>query len=317
MGDTAGRLLRLLGLLQRQHLWSGADLAARLEVDARTLRRDVQRLRALGYQVESVPGVAGGYRLGVGAELPPLLLDDDEATAVAVVLGVTTGMAVPGMERGALRALSKLDRLLPPRLRGQLAAMRASTVALLPPSDAVPADQLLALARACDSHQRVRFAYRARTGEQTKRRAEPHRLVATERRWYLVAYDLDRSDWRTFRVDRAESIELTGHTFVPRPLRDPGRLVAEAISTAPYRHRVVVALHAPFEEARRRVAPSVGVVSPAAGGEATVTLGTDEFAWLAGYLVDLDLGFEVLEPPELRQYLVDLGRQLTASHRGG
>ncbi len=313
MRDTAARLLRLLGLLQRRPTWSGAELAERLGVDERTVRRDVERLRGLGYQVDSSPGAGGGYRLGVGASMPPLLLEDDEATAVAVVLGIMAGIAVPGIERGALDALTKLDRLLPTRLKGQLAALRTSTVTLLPPMDAVPADQLVALARACDGHLLARFNYRSREEVETERRVEPHRLVATGRRWYLVGFDLDRGAWRTFRVDRTSAVEVTGHTFTPRALGDAGRLVAEGLATAPYRRRARVAVAAPPEELARRVGRTVGVVSRR-GDHSLLELGFDEVQWLAGYLLALELPFEVLEPEEARSGISELGRRLAAAH---
>ncbi len=313
MVEPAARLLRLLGLLQRRRDWSAADLAERLEVDARTVRRDVDRLRTLGYQIQGVPGVGGGYRLGGGTDVPPLLFEDDEAMAIAVVLGVSAGSAVPGIERGALTALAKLDRLLPPRLRAQLSALRSATVSLASPTEVVPTENLIGLAQACDSHQRVTFSYVAQDGRPSERRAEPHRLVATDRRWYLVAYDLDRGDWRTFRVDRASSVVVTGHTFVPRPLDDPGRMVAEGISTAGYAHHAVVRLLAPMEEVSRIIAPSTGLCEPD-GVHTKVVLGFDDAHWLAGYLIGLGLDFEVLTPVELRHYVRTLGRRLHRDH---
>jgi len=313
VADTAGRLLQLLTLLQRRPAWSGPELAEALGVDARTVRRDVERLRDLGYPVDGSPGPHGGYQLGVGADLPPLLLDDDEAMAVAVVLGASAGAAVPGVERGALAALARLDRLLPPRLRHQVAALRASTVALLSPTEPVPVDQLVPLAQACDAHQLSVFHYTARDGAPTDRRVEPYRLVATGRRWYLVAYDLDRRDWRTFRVDRISAVRVPGHTFVPRELADPGRLVAEAIAIAPYRYQAVVRVDAPAAEVARRVSSAVGVVE-AAGSGTLLRMGADDLAWLAGRLAELDLDFEVLEPAELRDHLVALGHRLVRAH---
>jgi predicted DNA-binding transcriptional regulator YafY len=233
--------------------------------------------------------------------------------AIAVVLGVSAGTAVPGIERSALTALAKLDRLLPPRLRSQLTALRSATVSLSSPTEIVPTENLIGLAHACDGHQRVTFAYVAQDGRLSERRAEPHRLVATDRRWYLVAYDLDRQDWRTFRVDRASSVVVTGHTFVPRPLDDPGRMVAEGISTAGYAHRAIVRLLAPAEEVARLIPPSTGVCEP--DGDATrVDLGFDDFHWLAGYLIGLGLDFEVLAPIELRHYVRRLGRRLHQEH---
>ncbi len=318
MADPAARLLRLLGLLQRRTAWSGADLAERLEVDTRTIRRDVDRLRFLGYQVHGVPGVGGGYRLGGGTDVPPLLFDDDEAMAVAVVLGVSAVTAVPGVERGALAALAKLDRLLPQRLRTQLAALRAATVSLysdVAPTELVSTESLIGLAQACDNHQLATFAYRAQDGRHSERRVEPHRLVATDRRWYLVAYDLDRQDWRTFRVDRAASVSVVGHTFVPRRLDDPARMVAEAISTAGYEHKAVIRFLAPTAEVRRLIPPYIGIAEPE-GGHTRVELGFDDVDWLAGYVIGLGLDFEVIEPADLRLSLSDLGGRLQRVHWG-
>ncbi len=258
--DSAARLLRLLGLLQRRSAWSGAELAERLEVEARTLRRDVERLRDLGYQVQGTSGVGGGYHLGGGTEVPPLLFEDDEAMAVAVVLGASAGAAVPGIERSALTALAKLDRLLPPRLRSQLEALRAATVTLVRPTEMVSTEALIRLAQGCDNCLRVTFTYRTHQGEVGERRVEPHRLVTTDRRWYLVAYDLEREDWRTFRVDRIAAVHLPGHTFVPRPLDDPARMVAEGITTAHYTQRAVVSVHAPIDEVAKLIGPHVGVL---------------------------------------------------------
>jgi predicted DNA-binding transcriptional regulator YafY len=313
MADPATRLLRLLALLQRRPAWSAADLAERLGVEPRTVRRDIDRLRALGYQVQGVPGVGGGYRLGGGTDVPPLLFDDDEAMAVAVVLGVSAGAAVPGIERGALAALGKLDRLLPPRLRAQLTALRAATVSLTSPTEVVSTENLIAFARACDNNLRATFSYCAQDGRQSDRRVEPYRLVATDRRWYLVAYDLDRVDWRTFRVDRATAVVATGHTFVPRALDDPARMVAEAISTTGYAVRAVIRMHVSVDEAARLIPPHVGVTT-ADGAHAQVELGVDQFEWLAGFLIGLGVDFEVIEPVEMRQYLCALGARLTGAH---
>jgi predicted DNA-binding transcriptional regulator YafY len=316
MAESAARLLRMLSLLQRRPVWSGSELAERLQVEPRTVRRDVERLRSLGYRVDSAPGASGGYRLAGGADVPPLLFDDDEAMAVAVVLGVSAGAAVPGIERGALGALTKLDRLLPARLRTQLAALRAASVSLVSPAtELVSAESLSGLARACDNHLRATFGYQRGDGQRTERRVEPYRLVATDRRWYLVAFDLDRDDWRTFRVDRATAVTVTGHTFVPRPLRDPAAIVAEGITTTGYAYRAVVRVAASPEETTQRIPPHVAVVRPAADGAgAMVELGVDSFDWLAGYLIGLGLAFEAVEPPAFRTHLAALGTQLAGVH---
>jgi predicted DNA-binding transcriptional regulator YafY len=312
--DSAARLLRLLGLLQRRAAWSGTELAERLEVDARTVRRDIDRLRSLGYQIDGVPGTAGGYHLGGGTDVPPMLFEDDEAMAIAVVLGLSAGAAVPGIERSALTALAKLDRLLPHRLRARLSVLRAATVSLIPPSEVVSTESLILLAEACDNHQRAHYAYRTHDGQESERRVEPHRLVATDRRWYLVAFDLGREDWRTFRVDRISSVKVPGHTFVPRPLRDPGKLVAEGITTSHYRHTATVLVKAPMAEVATVIAPHVGVLS-AEGAITVMTLGIDDFEWLPSYLIGLGLEFEVREPVALREFVASLGERLHAAHR--
>jgi predicted DNA-binding transcriptional regulator YafY len=314
MSESAARLLRLLGLLQRRSTWSGAELVERLEVDARTVRRDVERLRSLGYQIQGIPGAGGGYHLGGGTDVPPLVFEDDEAMAVAVVLGASAGAAVPGIERGALTALAKLDRLLPARLRSQLVALRASTVSLVSPSEVVSTESLISLAQACDNHQRAMFSYRDHEGRPSERRTEPYRLVATDRRWYLVAYDLEREDWRTFRVDRISTVKVPGHTFVPRPLSDPARMVAEGITTSHYKHVAVVMVRAPFEEVAQLVAPHVGVLERD-GDHTKLELGIDDFEWLAGYLIGLGLEFEVRQPVALRAYMSMLGERLHHAHR--
>jgi predicted DNA-binding transcriptional regulator YafY len=233
--------------------------------------------------------------------------------AVAVVVGASAGAAIPGIERGALAALAKLDRLLPPRLQSQLASLRSATVSLTSPTDVVSTESLVRLAQACDGHQRATFCYRAHGGEDTERRVEPYRLVATDRRWYLVAFDLDRDDWRTFRVDRASSVVVTGHTFVPRPLSDPARTVADAITTTAYARRAVVLVRATTDEVARKIPAHVGVVE-ADGVNSRVVLGVDDFDWLAGYLVGLGLEFEALEPPELRDHLATVGARIVRSH---
>jgi predicted DNA-binding transcriptional regulator YafY len=314
MADPALRLLRLLGLLQRRSKWSGADLAQELGVEPRSIRRDIDRLRGLGYHVEGTPGSSGGYRLTGGNDVPPMLFEDDEAMAVAVVLGLSAGAALPGMERSTLSALAKLDRLLPPRLSTQLNALRAATVSLVAPTEVVSTESLISLAQACDNNLLANFSYCAHDGRQSERRVEPHRLVASDRRWYLVAYDLDRADWRTFRVDRATAVKTPGHTFVPRELDDPARMVAEAISTTLYEHRVLVRVESSAEELARHIAPYEGVVDSAGDGSSIVELGADNFDWLAGYLVGLGITFEVLEPVEFRARMAELGRRVAKAH---
>jgi predicted DNA-binding transcriptional regulator YafY len=311
--DTAGRLLRLLALLQRQVTWTGPDLAERLGVDTRTVRRDVERIRALGYVVDSSPGTAGGYRLGIGAEMPPLLLDEEEAMAVAVLLGVSASTALPGIERATLATLARIDRLLPPKLQRQVKALRAATVPLVRPPEPLPVAELAPLAQACEGHEVVSFNYSSRGGDKTARRVEPYRLVATTRLWYLVAFDLNRIDWRTFRVDRLKQVRLTGHTFEPRHLADAGRLVADAINSTPYRYQAQVMFPGSFDKVARLVPPNVGTVEPSGNG-ALVRIGADDVDWLAGYLIGLALPFEILSPAVLRDQVRDLAERILRAH---
>ncbi len=315
MADTAARLLHLLSLLQRRPDWSGRELADQLSVTTRTVRRDVDRLRSIGYPVDSNPGAAGGYRLGVGAVLPPLLLDDEEAVAVTVAVGMSASAALNGMEDAALSALAKLDRLLPPRLRGEVTALRSNIVALAPEADRVAAEILVCVAQACEENERLALTYRDRDGRLSERRVEPFRLVATGRRWYLLSYDLDRNDWRTLRLDRVEAAVRTGHRSVVREPPDPVSFVGGAITSAPYRYQATVQVAASVDELRRKVPPTVGLVQPA-GVDSLLLVGGQRLDWLCGFLVALELPFEVLDPPELREHLARLGRQLTATHGG-
>lgn len=314
MPTTSARLLRLLSLLQSRRHWNGPELADRLGVTVRTVRRDVQRLRDLGYPVDASRGEAGGYELGRGGELPPLLLDDDEATAVAVALGASAGGAVRGIEEPALAALAKLDRLLPPRLRHRVGALRSATVLLSPPVDAVDADVLVTLAQACGGNERVTVRYDDREGRSSERRVEPYRLVATGRRWYLLAFDLDRRDWRTFRVDRMGDVRATGHRFVPDPARpDPVATVAAAITTAPYRHQATVSFPGTTPaELARRIPPTVGVVTEAHDG-AVLTTGGDDLDALVGHLVAIGLAFRVESPDELQRHLRTVATRLRSA----
>ena len=239
MGDASGRLLRLLGLLQTRRTWSGAELAERLGVTDRTLRRDVERLRALDYPVESGTGTAGGYRLAAGRNLPPLQLDDDEALAVAIALATAAGDAVAGIEESALRALTKLSQVLPARLRPRLGALTGTTAAVAPRgAPRVDPDVLGMLAACCRDDEVLAFDYRDRTGGASPRRVEPHHLVVHGGRWYLVAFDPDRADWRSFRVDRMAELRPTRRSFARRalPAPDPATHLVRSFATATYRH---------------------------------------------------------------------------------
>ncbi len=231
MTETSGRLLKLLSLLQTRRDWPGNELADRLGVSGRTIRRDVERLRDLGYPVDATTGPAGGYSLHAGTAMPPLLLDDDEAVAIAVGLRTAAGASVTGIEETAIRALVKLEQVLPSHLRRRVNAI-GSVLATLPASGPMVDPQALTtIASACRDRERLRFAYRSREDQESRRRVEPHSLVNLGRRWYLVAWDCDREDWRTFRMDRLERPAPAGGRFEPRtlPAEDPAAFVAAGL----------------------------------------------------------------------------------------
>jgi predicted DNA-binding transcriptional regulator YafY len=301
MLETSARLLRLLSLLQVRREWTGPDLAARLGVTTRTVRNDVNRLRELGYPVHATRGVAGGYQLGAGAALPPLLLDDDEAVAVAVGLRTAASGAVTGIEETSLRALAKLEQVLPSRLRHRVAALSGSTVAVPMSGPTVDADVLTAVAAACRDSHRLRFDYRDHRGAHTLRVVEPHRLVAWARRWYLVAWDVDKRDWRTFRADRITPRVPTGPRFEPRdpPDGDVAAYVTRTVGTATWHYRATVRVHAPAEAVRARLPAGVGQIEPVDERTCVLSAGSDNPHLLALYLGWLDVDFEVTDPPDL------------------
>jgi predicted DNA-binding transcriptional regulator YafY len=308
--ETSARLLRLLGLLQVRPEWSGADLAARLGVTVRTLRRDVQRLRDLDYPVHSVPGVAGGYRLGSGRALPPLLLDDEEAIAVVVSLRSAASHTVAGLSEASVSALAKLDQVLPTRLRERTAALQQVTVALTGPGPVVDPDQLAALAAACRGRQRVRLSYRNRSGADSERVVEPHRLVSTGYRWYLMAFDVEQGDWRTFRVDRITESAEAGGRFVPREPPDPAAFVARAVTLAPYRYQARVLVHAPAQVVADEFSRTSGIVTDAGADRCLLTTGSDSLGALTFHLAALGVEFTVLEPQELIDFVAATAERL-------
>jgi len=317
MLETSARLLRLLSLLQARGDWTGAELAERLAVGLRTVRRDVERLRELGYPVDATPGVAGGYRLGVGAALPPLLLDDEEAVAVAIGLRTAATGSVAGLEESSVRALTKLQQVLPARLRHRVSAFEAATVALTGPAgdgSGVAADLLAAIAGACRDHRRLRLRYPGREGV-TVRTVEPHRLVHTPRRWYLVAWDVDRADWRTFRVDRIEGpLGPPGARFAPRtpPDRDTAAFVSRSISSAPYRYQARILFHAPLEEVAPHTSPAAGRLERL-GSRCVLHTGSHSLEELALHVAVKGFAFEVLDPPALVPVLRALSDRLRAA----
>ena len=309
MADAAQRLLELLTLLGTRPEWTAPELAARLGVTTRTVRADVARLRELDYPVHGRRGGHGGYRLGPGGRLPPLLLDDDEAVAVAI--GLRAGTGVAGLAESSARALTKLEQVLPSRLRHRIKLLQA--VAVTPAGGpSVQPDVLLAVAAASRDHQRLRFDYRNHDGTATTRTTEPHRLVHTGRRWYLVAWDLDRSDWRTFRLDRLEPRIPTGPRFTPREVPDLGT-TARGIASGGYRYQARFLVQAPAEQVADRFAPSVATVTPVDATTTLVEAGANSLDELALHLGLLGHPFEVQSPPELIEHVQGLAKRLAAS----
>jgi predicted DNA-binding transcriptional regulator YafY len=298
--DTSTRLLRLLTLLESRRDWSGVELADRLEVSTRTVRHDMARIRSLGYPVEASPGVAGGYRLGSGGALPPLLLDDDEAVAVAVGLRTAAGRGVAGMAESAVRALVKLEQVLPVRLRHRVSALQDYTVDAAVADEGVDPQLLVRIAAACRDSEVLWVDYLKHDGTGSSRALEPHRLVHWGRRWYLVAWDRGRSGWRTFRVDRLHLGRGHGPRFTPRelPAEDLAAYVRGGIRSAIGRVEALVKVHAPAEGIIKRVPPDV-VVEPLDNNTCLVHAYASSPELLAIRLGMLDADFEVNGPPEL------------------
>ncbi|MGH3414467.1 MAG: helix-turn-helix transcriptional regulator [Marmoricola sp.] len=314
MSETTQRVLRLLDLLQSRSSWTGPELAERLGVTTRSIRRDVDRLRGLGYPVNAAQGVGGGYRLGAGRSLPPLLLHDDEAVAVAVSLRLATGDTVAGADEAAVRVLAKLDQVLPARLRGEVAAIQGATSVLGSPVEQVDAEILTRVARACRDRVRLRFGYTPRSGATRQRVTEPVRLVATGRRWYLMAWDVDRDDWRTFRLDRMADVEVSTWRFAAREHPDPVEFVSRSV-TSPYPVMARVRVHAPYDEVAARVMPTSAHLTALDERSCLMEVGASDTVPLALHIGWFGFEVEVLEPPELRRTLAELGARMTrASH---
>ncbi len=299
--NTSARMLRLLSLLQTHRFWPGGELAERLEVSPRTLRRDIDRLRELGYDVDAARGVAGGYQLRAGGRLPPLLLEDDEAVAIAVALRTAASGAVAGLEETAIQALTKVIGLMPPRLRHRMDAVHSQTDGVpWAGGPALDAGVLTTLAQACRDDEPVSFSYTARDASPSERRVEPHRLVSFGRRWYLVAYDRDRQDWRSFRVDRVAAPRASGQRFRPRelPAADAPSFVRAGIRSMPHRYDVRVR----FEADAATVAAYVNrwaTVEPDGPEACRMVLATDTLDWPLMVLARIDAAFTVEGPPEL------------------
>lgn len=319
--QTSARLLALLSLLQLRREWTGQELADRFEVGPRTIRRDIEKLRSLGYPIEAAPGVAGGYRLGAGGELPPLLLDDAEAVAVAVGLRTATAGSISGIEETSVRALAKLEQVLPSRLRRRVSALSNATSAFDVEGPRIDADLLATLAGACRDSTRLRFTYVARDETTSHRHAEPSAVVHSGYRWYFVAFDLDRDDWRTFRIDRIRGRVRVAERGRPRvvPGGDPAAFVrqrlqsaAEEPEAAPGRIRV----RAAAAQVRKRVPGRCASVEPEDEHQCIVTT---RGGWSRPFLVWmslLDEPIEVLGPPELIAAAGALAGRLSAATPG-
>jgi predicted DNA-binding transcriptional regulator YafY len=305
MANTSSRTLRLLSLLQSHRHWTGTELADRLGVSERTLRRDVDRLRELGYPVAATRGTDGGYQLAPGAVLPPLLLDEDEAVAIAVGMSDAAQSGITGIEEASIRALAKLIQVLPPRLRARADVLRAMTVSAAQAGPVVAAQVLTTVAQACRDHERLRFGYAARATAPAEREAEPYRLIASGRRWYLLAYDLTRHDWRSFRLDRLTAPRPTGARFRPRdlPTDDPAAFV-QASTGAPALHTVEVIVHAPAARVRQTVG-DWGAIEPIDTGTCRLTMTSISFDWPAQALGNTHADFDILSPPEFADFVRD------------
>lgn len=317
MANTSARMLRLLSLLQTHRYWPGGELAGRLEVSPRTLRRDVDRLRELGYPVDATRGVAGGYQLQAGAAVPPLLLDDDEAVAIAIGLRTAAAGAVAGFEETSVRALAKVIQLLPPRLRRRIDALQAATSpGVFGGGPTVDAASLTTLAMACRGEERLRFDYAPREGGTSARHVEPHRLVSLGRRWYLIAWDLDRGDWRSFRVDRLTAPTLTGARFRPRDLPggDPVDWLRSRMAMIPNRYDVAVVIALPAASVSS-VVGSWATVEPLGPESCRMRMNVDDLSWPLWILGSLGADFTIESPDDLRTRVRAAGETLLRGAR--
>ncbi|MFE2041843.1 helix-turn-helix transcriptional regulator [Streptomyces sp. NPDC059477] len=319
--DTPARLLQLLSLLQTPREWPGGELAGRLGVSRRTVRRDIDRLRDLGYPVQASMGSEGGYRLVAGKAMPPLVLDDEEAVAIAVGLRAGAGHAVEGLDEASVRALAKLEQVLPGRLRHRVATFQAATTPLTSGDGAsIAPETLTVMASAIAGHERLRFGYRSGDGTGSRRLTEPHRLISTGRRWYLVAYDLDREDWRTFRVDRVSDPFATGARFAPRepPTGDAAEYLRRSIRGQRPSYDYAVTFAAPAEDVTARLPAWMGPPEPLAPDRCALRGTTeDPVEWLAVRLATLGFEFTIHEPAELVACVRELGGRMVRGAGGG
>lgn len=302
--ETSVRLLRLLALLQMRRDWSGQDLADRLDVTTRTVRRDIDKLREMNYPVHASKGIAGGYRLGAGTQLPPLILDDDETVAVAIALRTATASNVTGIGENALRALIKLEQVLPSRLRGRVSAVQVTQVHSPDLVIEVDAAVLTAVGAASRDGLSVHFSYRGHDGIEREREVEPHELVTWGPRWYLVAWDVPQDDWRTFRVDRIGPRVRVGRRFVRHeiPDDDAAAFVTNGIASV-WPFQAMIRLHAGADSQVAIDAATYGTIEPIDAGSCVLRAGADSAMSMAFLLSTLGVDFEVIDSPELAEQI--------------
>lgn len=316
MLTSSSRLLRLLSMLQARRYWPGPELAERLEIHPRTLRRDIDRLRELGYPIEASSGVAGGYAFRPGQALPPLMLDDDEALAVAIALRTAASGMVGGIEETALRAVVKLEQVMPARLRKRADALRTTITPLDPTGPVIDASLLATLAGACRDQLSLRFTYTDIRGAASERHVDPQGVVHTGSRWYLVAWDRGREDWRTFRIDRIAPLATPGSHFAPRPGPEGGDLkafVSRSLAVSPFPTQARIVLHAPREVMAQRIPAAYGLLEAIDDERCLLQCGAHALDHLAYWLLAFDVDFEVLEPVALRERLRRAGERVGRS----
>lgn len=308
-------MLALLSLLQVRHRWSGQELADRLKVSTRTLRRDVERLRSLGYPVHADRGLDGGYQLGTGTKLPPLLLNDDEAVAMAVGLRTAADQPIMGIAESSMGALIKIGQLLSPSLQRRVESIATAVDSPAPfAADTVALGTLTTLARASRDSEHARFDYRGASGDPSRRHVEPHHVVPLDRRWYLVAWDLDRKDWRTFRLDRIDNPSSTNRRFTPRPLPSPNptTYIREKIATLQSVHKVVLIVDTPLDAVQRHLGPW-GTATRQTAGTTRIEMNIPDLGWAVMTLAVLNADIRHVEPPELRILLHELGHRFLST----
>ncbi|RDI63270.1 helix-turn-helix transcriptional regulator [Nocardia pseudobrasiliensis] len=313
MSDTTRRMLELLAHLQTGRRFGGTELAERLGTSPRTVRRDIERLREYGYPVATQPGPGGFYRLSAGPTLPPMVFDDDEAIATVVALGMLATAESSGIGGAADRAFGKIDQLLPKRLRARAVALRSTLEAATTRAPSIDPELLARLAAAAAHHEHVSFTYTARDGATSDRRVEPYRQVYRHLRWYLLAWDRDRADWRTFRIDRIAELAAPGTTFEPRPLpAESAEAYLRSEQSAP-RHRAVATVRAAADAVADALKFQECVVEPIDAHSCSVTTWVDSFEWLILNLALLDADFVIEQPEEFRRRCAELAERLDAA----